>query len=208
VRRASSAFKHSSKVARSRPPISHYHGPWVHLETRLIVASKLISTHTIMVSKFAWARPPTASPNSIHYGRQIRTIMTSQRIYQLARSRPQSLSVSSLHHGLPVYLRTRLITTSECISNLSPVYPPSLRDYCLKVNPQTCSITAFKFAQSWPPDKSHILASSRSLSALRKTLDHRLRVYLWVHSIIIFRYHSNCSQAPSAACPDTVCLDG
>ena len=92
-------------------------------------------------------------------------------------------------------------TASKYSSNLAQSRPPSASpislDHCLKMHPQTRSITASKciskYARLLPP------------SASPNSLDHSLGVYLWVHSIFIFRRTSNCSQAPPAASPDIAC---
>jgi len=53
-----------------------------------------------------------------------------------------------------------------------------------------------KFGLSWPPGAS------------LPSLNNRIQVYLWAHSIVICRQTSNCSQAPPAASPDILCVDG
>jgi len=51
-------------------PISLYHTLRVHLQSRLIMVSKCNS-------KFALSNPTCGSPNSLHYGLQVQTIMAS-----------------------------------------------------------------------------------------------------------------------------------
>jgi hypothetical protein len=136
--------------------------------------------------------PLSTHPNSLHHGLQVylqtRSITASKCMYTLAWSRHPSASPNSLDHGLQVHLHTHLSTVSKCISKLarslrSSVYLNS-PDYGIQVR----SITA-------------CISSPISL-------DHGLGVYLWVNSIFIFRRTSNCSQAPPAASPDILCVDG
>ena len=44
-----------------------------------------------------------------------------------------------------MHLQTRLITASQCISNLAPLRSPSLHNHSLQVHLQTRSITASKY---------------------------------------------------------------
>jgi len=209
-----------SKLARSRPPSlspnSLDHGLQAHLQSRSITASKL-----------ARSRPPSVSPNSLDYGLQVHLQTGSITASKLARSWPPSaypqtrsitafkcisklarLQPSSSHdHGLQVdlqprsitasefarswppstYLQTRSITASKCISKLARLQPPSSHDHGLQVHLHTRLITA-----------------SKCISKLARS---QPGVYLWVHSIVIFRRTSNCSQAPPAASPDIPCVD-
>jgi len=98
--RSITASKCISKLARLRPRSSHHHGLQVHIQTRSITASKCIS-------KLGGSQPPSVSLNSHNYGLQVRTIMAS------------SVTPNLLNHGLPVYLQTRSITASECISKFT-----------------------------------------------------------------------------------------
>jgi len=50
-----------------------------------------------------------------------------------------------------MHLHTRFIMASKCISKLAGLRPASAHDQGLQVHLQTRSITASKFAQSWPP---------------------------------------------------------
>jgi len=149
---------------------------------------------------------------------QSRSITASKCISKLARSRPPSVSTNSLQHGLqvhlsstldlglPVHVQTRAIAASECISKLAPLRPPSSHSQDLQVHLLTRSITASKCISK--------LARLRSRSASLSSLNQRLQVYLqirsvtasksiskvardglgvylWVHSIVIFRRSSN-----------------
>ena len=63
--------------------------------------------------------PLSTRPNSPHYGLQVLTIMSSKSIYTLALSQSRSASLRSVYHGLQMYLQTRSITASNCISRLA-----------------------------------------------------------------------------------------
>jgi len=81
--------------------------------------------------------------------------------------RPSSSSPPLWHdHGLEEDVHTRSITASKSISELAQLRPPSALHYCLQVYLQTGSITASKFARSWPP------------SASTHSLDHSLHVHV------------------------------
>jgi len=62
----------------STPPISLDHGLQVHLQTRLIIASKWIS-------RLAQSQPPSESANSLEYGLHVRTITASESIPKSTR---------------------------------------------------------------------------------------------------------------------------
>jgi len=108
-----SANFHNSKLmkhcTRSWPasvsPKLVNHSFQVHLQTHSKKVSKRISEFNLIVaaskciSKVAWTQLPTASPKSLDRGFQIhlqtRSIAASKCISNLARSRPQSVSLSS-----------------------------------------------------------------------------------------------------------------
>ena len=77
ARRPSTGSKYSSNLARLWPPKC--------------------------ISKLAWSRHLSVSPNSLDYSLQVRTIITSQCTSKLARLRPPSASPNSLDHGLQVH---------------------------------------------------------------------------------------------------------
>jgi len=132
-----------------------------------------------------------------HLARRPSTV--SKYMSKLARLQPPSLH----NHGLQVRLHSRSIRASEFISKFTWTRPSNLLDYSLQVRMimacqvhlQTRSITASKFPRSWPPNASPNL------------LNQGLQVNIWVHSIVIFRRPSNCSQALPAASPDIPCVD-
>jgi hypothetical protein len=131
---------------------------------------------------------------------QTRSIMDCK----LARSWPPTVFPNLLDRFLQVYNQTRLNTASKCISRLAQSCPPRASqnslDSGLHVYLQTGLITEWK--------GTYTFARSRPPSASPYSLGHDLGVYPRVHSIIIVRSPSNCSQAPPAACPDIPCVDG
>jgi len=153
-------------------------------------------------SNLAPSRTPSVSPISLDYG-------LHKCISKLARSRPPRVSPNSVDHGLQVYLQTRIITACKFARS----WPPSAYLQTLLITANKC---ISKLARLRPP-QVHSITPSKCISkyprlpppsASPKLLDHSLGVYLWVHSIVIFRRTSNCSQAPPAAGPDIVCVDG
>jgi len=149
----------------SSPPILLDHSLQVHLETRLITASKCIS-------KLARLRPPNPLNHCLEVHLQTRSTTASKCISNYAWLRPPS----SHDHGLQVHLQTRSITASKCIPQLARSQPPSVSLNSHDSGLQTRSITASKFAQSWPPHASP------------NSVDHSLQVYLLTRSITA----SNC----------------
>jgi len=215
------SIHHWSPSARSRWPLKgkltllHSHGcestncciGFQHPEHRPSTASKYLSNLTR-------SRPVSVSPNSLHYGLQVRTIMASKCISTLARLWPPSLH----HHSLQVHL------------HLARLRPPNSLHHGLKVCLITRSITPSKFTWSWPPSASpnsldhdpgvhlnvHSIMASKCISeytgllppsASPNSLDHSHGVYRWVHLIVIIRHTSNCSQVPHTATPDIPCVE-
>ena len=132
VRSWSTASQYSSKLARLWPPCSLNSGLQLYLRTRLITASKLARSRLLSVF-----------PNSLDYGLQSRSITPSKCISKLVpfqrpqvhlqsplitisecismftRSRPPSVSPSTLGYRLQVHLHSRSITASEYISEFT-----------------------------------------------------------------------------------------
>jgi len=122
-----------------------------------------------------------------------------QVLVQSHSTTASSASPNSLKHSLQLYLQTRLITASKCISKLARSRPtgasPNLLDHGLQLYLQTHMITASKFSRSWPPSvylqTRSITASgciskltrSRPLRASPTSLDHGLQLYLQIRSI-------------------------
>jgi hypothetical protein len=174
---ASSPWELKGKVTLSHSHICKSTNWWIVSQH----PARRPSTGSKYLSNFAWLRPPSSHDHRLQLHLQHRLITASKWISKLARSRPPSSCPNSLHHGFQVHLQTSLIAISECISKFTRSRPPSVCakavDYCLQVRLPT------------------------------RSLAHGLDVYFWVHSIVIFRPDSNCSQAPPAASPDLPCVD-
>jgi len=85
------------------------------------MASKFVRSQPRSISKLARSWLPSASPNSLDYSLQTRSITASKCISKLARSRPPSVSPNWLDYGLLVHT----ITATKCISKLARLQPPS-----------------------------------------------------------------------------------
>jgi len=120
---------HTIMASKCISPNSLDHGLQVYLQTRSITTSKCIS-------KLDWSRPPSVSPDSLDYGLQVRTIMaskcispqslnhslqvylqtrlitTSKCISKVARSRPRSISLSSLDRHFQAH--RELLSSTAC----------------------------------------------------------------------------------------------
>ena len=68
------------------------------------------------ISEFTPSWSPCASPKSTNDGLQVHMIMASTCIFKLARLRPRSAPLGSLHHGLPVCVQICLVNAAKCIS--------------------------------------------------------------------------------------------
>jgi len=162
------------------------------------------------------------SPTSHDYGRQVRLIMASKCISQLARSRSRSASGSSLDFGLPVYLQIHSVTLCKCISTLTRFQTPSSHDHGLQVHLQPCSIMISecisKFTWSRPPSVSpnplnfrlQVHHQTRSIMASKciskyarspppgasiNLISHVLGLYLQLRSITAFKFMSKRAQS-------------
>jgi len=140
----------------------------------------------------------------------------------------------SFTHSLQIHLQTSLITASKCISRLSRLWAVSLHNHGFQVHLQTRSIAASKWisklAQLWPTSacrnplrynpelylQGQLITVSNYISkyaqlphpsASLNSLCHSLGVYPWVHSILIFRPTSICSQVLFAGSPDIPCVN-
>jgi len=115
------------------------------------------------------------------------------------------------HLILQVYLQTRSITASKCISKLAQSQPPSVSPNSLDYSHQVPTITASKciseFTRSWPPSAClssldlslQVHISTRTITTSKYIVNERRRVYgdsgvteVDVHSIVIFRRTSKC----------------
>jgi hypothetical protein len=150
--------------------MSLVHGRQVYLQPRAITASKCIS------------RLGTLRPASLHdHGLKV-------HISKLARSRPPRVSPTSLHHGLKVYLQSRLITAFKCISCLVRLRAAGSHDHGLQVQISKLARsrrpsvlpTALNYGhQRWISK----IALSQSRSASLCSLAHGLQVYFQICSI-------------------------
>jgi hypothetical protein len=127
-------------------------------------------------------------PNWLHFGLQSRSLTASKCILLLTQLQPPIAYTHSLYSGHQVPLQTRSITAFKWNFKLAQLWLPCSHNYGLHVHHP---------AQSF-------MASSTSLTSL----DGGLRMFVRVHSIVIFRRTSKCSQARSAASPDSPCVDG
>jgi len=144
--------------------------------------SECLLSCTIAASKFVQSWPGSASPKLLDYALLV-------QISKPAWSQPPSAPPNSPHHGVQLFLQTRTIMVCKFVQSWPPSASPNSLDYGRQVH-------ISKPARSWPPSGSST------------SLNHGLGVYLWVHSIVIFRHTSNCSQALPAASPDIPCVDG
>jgi len=92
-------------------PNSLNHDLEMHLQTRSIMASKIISKPTR-------SQPPSVSPNSPDYGLQVSMIMASKCI-----------SPNSLNHDLEMHLQTRSIAASKFTRAWLPSASPIMFDH-------------------------------------------------------------------------------
>jgi len=169
------------------------HGMWFqgpqssthrHCQGEPLTPAHYPSTASQYSSKLARLLPPSASPNSHDKVLQTRTITASKCISKLTRLRP------------PIASPISSIMASKLAQSRRPSVSPTSLDYGLEFRMIMASKCIYRLAWSRPP------------SASRNSLNHSVRVYLWVHPIIIFRLTSNCSQAPPAASPNIPFVDG
>jgi len=150
---AITASKCIYKLTWLRPPRSHHHDIEVY------------------ISKLAWSRPPSWSPNLLKHGLQLYLPLCSSTPSEFARSWPPSASPNLLDYGLQVHLHTRLILISECISKFTPLWPPIVSPTTLnhdsQVHLQTCSIISFEWM--WEFTRSSFSSTPRI------ALKHRLQ---------------------------------
>ena len=112
----------------------------------------------------------------------------------------QSSSIIASCPWIPILAQSWLRRVSLSLFNLGlQVRLPGSLNLDLQLYLQTCSITASKCTSQFPQSQSPIASPD--------SLDHGLRVYLWVNSIVIFRHTLNYSQTPPAAIPDILWID-
>jgi len=131
----------------------------VLVQSRTIPASKFAQLWPPKcISKLAWLRPSSASPNSLNYSLQTCTIAASKCISKLVWLRRTNclIAASMFARSWPpsTYLQTRMITASKCIYKLAWSLPPSvsqnLLNYGLQVRTIMASKCIYTLARSLP----------------------------------------------------------
>jgi len=144
------------------------------------------STLSKYLSKLSWLWPPSLRSHCLQVHLQTRSITASK----FAQLWPPS-----------VYLHSRWIISSKCISKLAPIIPPSVstnlvaHDLAVPLYIHSIMVSKCICKYAWLPPPS----------ASPNSLNHGLRVYLWVHSSVIFSRPSNWSEAHPAASSDIPC---
>jgi len=211
-----------TRGAVHRPPLitwpnSHNYGLQVHLQTRMVTASKLarsqpqgVSLKSLdyglqvciskWISKLARSLPPSVFPNSVDLSLQVhlKTALISECISKFTWSRPPSASLDSLDHILQVYVQTPSIPVSKCIYKLPRSWSASLSSphHGLQVYLQICPITTSKCISKlpWLRPRSvslnlldHDFQGHLALPSCTACSDSRYVVCRWV-AIWIHRY--------------------
>jgi hypothetical protein len=144
------------------------------------------------MSTYTWLRPSSSHNHSLQEHLYILRITASTLIWW----RPLSLH----DHGIQVYPQTRTNPASRFARwGLHSVCPNWL-DHHLGVYLYDYSVTGCKCISN----EARLLPPSASPNSLYPGSG----VYLWVHSIIVFRHTLNCYQVPAAASPDILCAAG
>jgi hypothetical protein len=153
------------------------------------------------------------------------------------RGRQSFCTVSAVRNTWVSVTETRVVADADCmimackcISQTVWLWPLNLFDHSLQVYLQTCSITASKFTQPWPPSVSpnmleynlrvhlyiHLITVSMYISkysqlppasASPRSLNPGLGVHIWVHLNVIFRCNLNCCEVLPIASPDMPFLE-
>jgi len=161
----------------------------VHLQVLVQYRSTMASKD---ISKLPWSRPPTVSPNSLHYSLQVRTIINSKCISKLVWLRPASTSPNTLNYGLQVSM---IIAPTGIL--------PKLLNHTLHVYLWTRSITASKLAWGWPPNaylQPRSITASKCIAKLAwlcppSSHEHGLQAHLQTPSIRILECISKFTQS-------------
>jgi hypothetical protein len=211
-------------------------GPWGRFQPRpmpgnlelfvILIKSQRLGDSPSTTAKHSpnltWLWPPSGSWISLDYGAQPNFQTSWMKACRCSCRRPGVWPASSHDCHLQVHLQTHLIPGSKfaqlqppstftdtpncslhgcltiackCIFSLVRLRPARSRNHGLQDYLNIYSITAFKLAQLW------------YWSASPKWVHHRLRVYLRVHSIVIFRRTSHCPQALLASSSHILCED-
>jgi len=97
----------------------------------------LLQSCLITAYMFPQSWPPSASPNSLYYGLQVRMFIAFMCVYKLSPSWSRSASLSSLDHGLQMYFQIPSITISKIISKRTQSRPQSVSLSSLDCHIQT-----------------------------------------------------------------------
>jgi len=116
---------------------------------------------------FTRSRPPSVSPNSLHYALQVGTIMASNRITKLTRWCPRCAFLCSLDYGLQVYLQTCSIVASMFAQSLAPSASPNLLDPGLQVHLRNTRKSTLGPNQSKPLMSSRLIKKKMNPASLR-----------------------------------------
>jgi len=135
------------------------HGLQVHLDTRLITASKWISElldyYLEMHLETRSITASSESPTSVHYSLQVHLLVHSITALQCISKLTRSLPPSSHDHSFQVHLQTRSIMASKCISEYTRSWPASaslnLLDHGLQVYIWVQSIVIFRRSSNCCP---------------------------------------------------------
>jgi len=136
---------------------------------------------------------------------------TSKYASKPARSRPPSASPNSVDYGLQVYLQTRSITGSKCMSRLARSRPASSHDHGLQVH--ISKLARLRPASLSPHSLDYglhkcisNLPRSQSWCASLCSLNHSLQVCLQIRSITpskcIFTLGRSGARRKSRSSPD------
>jgi len=154
--------EYSHSCCRTSFPIYRLQINLLHilLHSRLIIASRCISNHTL-------SRPSSASPNPLKPGLQVHLWVT--------RSQPPSPSPNSLDHGFQVHpLATRSGLPNASWTPLDGSLQVHLwihLDFGLQTHPQTYLITATMYISlfTWSrPPSAYLSCLNESLQMLRR----------------------------------------
>ena len=135
---------------------------------------------------------------------------TSMYFFNLARLQPASASPNSCNYSLTVHLKVHSLTASKS-SNLPWSQPasasPNSLNYNMQLHHQSHWITESECIFKFTSRCISKLTRSQPPSVFPNSVNHRLRVSLWVCSIIFFRHTSYWSEAQPTAGPDIPCVD-
>jgi len=210
-----------NRLPPSTPPISIGHGLQVHLQTRLIIASKCISELLDLIRQIhLHTRSITTSKciSELHHlglqgHLQTRSITAFKCNAKLARSGPPteslsysipaSICISKLAQSRPASASLSYkISASKCIFKLAQ----SQHSSASLSYPISASKCMSKLALSRPPSASPNLLKLWPPSASFSPLDHGLPVLLQTHSITASKCISEFNQISASKCISKLAL--